>query len=430
MRLTRNVWPFFVLMTADVRRRVHRRGWSALLRAGRMTSATVAAFLVAELVGLRTPPPLIAALTALLVVQTTLASTLVTGIQRVLSVVAGVALAVLFVSVVGLTWWSLGALVAASIVVGQVLRLGPNLVEVPISAMLVLGVGYAAGAQSVGAGRVVETLVGAVVGVLVNVAFPPAVQTKRAGHEVEKFAEEIGSLLDSAGSALFAGAVSEEQATWWLEDARRLNRHAPRVDLALAHAEESRRLNLRAIGTPAVGPGLREGLDALEHSSVSMRTLFRAVYDATRERTGVSESPGYADDVRRSAALLMMQMARVVRAFGGLLRRELEESGEQEQRQVAGALDALRSARSEVQGLLLADPRSRHGLWELNWALLTTADRMLAELDVTAHQRLRVRPDEPTARHRVMQVAGRLRATTRRRVDRTTTDPSTGAVNR
>jgi hypothetical protein len=393
-----------------------------------MTGATVAAFLIADLVGLRTPPPLIAALTALLVVQTTLASTLVTGIQRVLSVVAGVALAVLFVSVVGLTWWSLGALVAASIVVGQLLRLGPNLVEVPISAMLVLGVGYAGGAESVGTGRVVETLLGAAVGVLVNVVFPPPVQTKYAGQAVEKFAEEIGSLLDAAATALFAGPVSEEQAAWWLEDARRLNRHAPRVDIALAHAEESRRLNLRAIGTPAVGPGLREGLDALEHSSVSMRTLFRAIYDATRERTGVSETPDYADDVRRSAALLMVQMGRVVRAFGRLLRREIETSGEQEQRQVAETLDALRSARSEVQGLLLADSRSRHGLWELNSALLTTADRMLAELDTAAHSRLRARRDEPSARHRAMQAAGRLRATTRRRVDRNATDSATGAV--
>src|SRR3954462_8594769 len=180
-RLMRKAARVLTLMAADVLRRVRRRGRSALFRAGRLTGATVAAFLVAELVGLHTPPPLIAALTALLVVQTTLASTLVTGIQRVLSVVAGVALAVLFVSVVGLTWWSLGALVAASIVVGQLLRLGPNLVEVPISAMLVLGVGYAAGAESVGTGRVVETLLGAAVGVLVNVLFPPPVQTKYAG---------------------------------------------------------------------------------------------------------------------------------------------------------------------------------------------------------------------------------------------------------
>src|SRR5688572_4771952 len=110
-RLTRKAWRVLMLAAADVRRRVRQRGWSALMRAGRMTGATVAAFLVAQAVGLSDPPPLIAALTALLVVQATLASTLVTGVQRVLSVVAGVALAVLFVSVVGLTWWSLGALV-------------------------------------------------------------------------------------------------------------------------------------------------------------------------------------------------------------------------------------------------------------------------------------------------------------------------------
>src|SRR4051812_33451140 len=171
--------------------RVRQRGRSAAFRAARITVASVAAYLVAEALGLRSPPPLIAALTALLVVQATLSSTLVNGVQRVLSVVAGVALAMLFVSVVGLTWWSLGALVAVSIVVGQLLRLGPHLVEVPISAMLVLGVGYTAGAQTVGAGRVIETLIGAAVGVLVNVVFPPAVQSRYAGQSVEKFANEI-----------------------------------------------------------------------------------------------------------------------------------------------------------------------------------------------------------------------------------------------
>ena len=71
--------------TARAGRRVRTRWRSALSRAARMTGATVAAFVVAELVGLREPPPLIAALTALLVVQATLASTLVNGVQRVLS---------------------------------------------------------------------------------------------------------------------------------------------------------------------------------------------------------------------------------------------------------------------------------------------------------------------------------------------------------
>ena len=102
----------------------------------------------------------------------------------------------------GLTWWSLGLLVAASIIVGQLLRLGPNLIEVPISAMLVLGVGYAAGAQASGLNRVVETLIGAAVGVLVNVVFPPAVRTRNAGQAVQRLAEEVAALLEEAAQGL------------------------------------------------------------------------------------------------------------------------------------------------------------------------------------------------------------------------------------
>src|SRR4051794_21656017 len=72
--------------------RVRRRGRSALFRAARLTGAAVAAYLVAEGLGLIDPPPLVAALTALLVVQATASSTLFSGLQRVISVVAGVAL--------------------------------------------------------------------------------------------------------------------------------------------------------------------------------------------------------------------------------------------------------------------------------------------------------------------------------------------------
>ena len=230
--------------------RLRTRWRTVLSRGARLTGATVAAFVAAELVGLRDPPPLIAALTALLVVEATLASTFVSGLQRVLSVVAGVALAVVLASIVGLTWWSLGALVAASIVVGQLLRLGPHLLEVPISAMLVLGVGHAAGAESVASGRIMETVVGAIAGVLVNVAFPPPVATRDASRAVTAFAKEIAALLSVAAEALEGGPIPGDLAAQWLEDARRLTRQAPRVERALAHAEQSRRLNLRALRHP------------------------------------------------------------------------------------------------------------------------------------------------------------------------------------
>jgi len=370
-----------------------------------MTGATVAAFLVAQLAGLHTPPPLIAALTALLVVQATLSSTLVNGVQRVLSVVSGVALAVLFVAVVGLSWWSLAALVAASILVGQLLRLGPHLVEVPISAMLVLGVG-ASGAESVGGDRVLETLIGAAVGMLVNVVFPPAVQTRYAAQSVERFAGEIAGLLEEAAAALLLGPVTEDQSARWLQDARRLNRHVPRLDRALAHAEESRRLNVRALRVARETAGMRSGLDALEYTSVSLRTLFRVIDDATRERTGVSDDADYADTIRRTTASLLARMGTVVREFGRVLTGPPDTDGVADGR-LSASLAALRSGRTLVSDLLISDPRSRTGLWELNSALLTTVDRMLDELGRGPTQAA-VAPSVQ-ARRAALQAAQRLR---------------------
>ena len=257
---------------------------------------------------------LIAALTALLVVEATLARTLVNGVQRVLSVVAGVALAVLLASVVGLTWWSLGALVAASIVVGQLLRLGPHLLEVPISAMLVLGVGHAAGAESVASGRIMETVVGAIAGVLVNVAFPPPVATRDASRAVTAFAKRSRRCCRWRPRRWRAARF---RATSPRRAGGRPPTHSPCTPrrAGLAHAEQSRRLNLRALRHPPQG-GLRSSLDALEHTSISMRTLFRAMHDATQRRTGVQDDPDYATHVRCSAAVLMADMATVLWAFG------------------------------------------------------------------------------------------------------------------
>src|SRR6185312_13284700 len=79
----------------DTVTRVRQRGRAAVLRSLRLTSAAVAAYLVASLFSSH-EQPLLAPLTALLVVQVTLFSTLTSGIERVVSVVAGVLLAVLF----------------------------------------------------------------------------------------------------------------------------------------------------------------------------------------------------------------------------------------------------------------------------------------------------------------------------------------------
>src|SRR6476659_9103198 len=83
---------------------VRERGRNALLRALRLAGAAVAAYVVAGLL-LEDTVPVIAALTALLVVEVTLFDIVTSGVQRVVSAVAGVMLAVWFSSFVEITWW-------------------------------------------------------------------------------------------------------------------------------------------------------------------------------------------------------------------------------------------------------------------------------------------------------------------------------------
>ena len=369
---------------ADTRHRVRTRWRSAFFRALRLSGAGVASWLVANALSPNSDP-ILASLTALLVVQVTLYGTLRSGIQRVISVMAGVLLAVGFTAVVGLTWWSLGALIAVSITLGQLLKLGPNLIEVPISAMLVLAVGAGA-AQQTALGRISETLVGALVGVAVNVLFPPAVRTLDAGARVERFAARIAELLDDAAADLSAGRI-QGAAEQWLEEARRLTRHVPGIEQDIADAEQSRQLNLRALGTPRTVSSLRDGLEALEHSLVAVRSMFRSIADGmSADREG--EDP-YARDVREAFALLLHDLADCFAAYGRMVRAQVDDDPEAEATELATALRALREARARVSEMLLLGPRTDPEFWELNVSLLATVERVLRELDVEEYVRER-----------------------------------------
>jgi uncharacterized membrane protein YccC len=372
----------------DTRHRIRSRGRAAVFRALRLSGAGVASFLVAHALSPNTTP-ILAPLTALLVVQVTLSSTLWSGVERVVSVMAGVLLAVIFSAVVGLTWWSLGVLIAVSIVIGQLLKLGPNLIEVPISAMLVLAVGANA-AEQAATGRLYETLVGAVVGAGVNVIFPPALRTLDAGGRVERFADRIAGVLTTAAEQLADGPVWG-RAEQWLEEARRLSRHVPGIEKEITDADEGRQMNLRALGTPRTSTSLQDGLEALEHSLVAVRSMFRSIADSVDDDAGTDDEREYADDVRQAFALLLHDLAACFGAFGRMVRAQVDADAVTEADQLAAALTALREARARVTDLLLLGPREDPVYWELNVLLLATVERVLRELDVEEYVRARDR---------------------------------------
>lgn len=382
--------------------RFRKRGRPAAAWTVRLTAAAVASYVAASLI-FPGSGPLLAPLTALLVVQLTPVSILVSGVQRVVSVVAGVAVAVAFSSLVGISWWSLGTVIALSLLIGQLLRLGANLIEVPISAMLVLGVG-ARTAEPAAWQRILETLVGAGVGVLSNLVFPPKVTTEDAGAAIDAFADDLARLIESAAQEVAADESSAggfgERAWRWLGEARRLTHDIPNLGSALLRAEESRRLNLRALGTTDSGPGLRHGLEAMEHSAVAIRGMFRSFVDAGQEYDAQGRVP--AGDVRAAVALLLRDIAGVVQAFGRLVHAEAHPGDDGPQSEdLREALWTLQDARARLTDLLLVDPRSDPTLAGLTLSLLTTVERLLRELDLNERMRRSTR-QQPTLPQRLV----------------------------
>jgi len=400
----------------DLRGRVRSRGPASVGRALRLSVAAIAAYGVA-LAAVSDPRPITAALTALLIVQVTLVGTIADTARRILSVVVGVGVAITVSVFVPFTWWSLGAMIVVAILLGQALRLGPHLLEVPISAMLVLAAG---GAGSAATDRVAETVVGAAVGLLVNLIVPPSTRTRTAGAAVEHYAQRIAQLLERAAESLGERAPSREQAYQWLDEVRRIGGETVNVDRVLTEVRESRRLNPRAVGTLDPVPDLRGGLDALEHSAVALRAVFRSIAEgasgALAPEDEAAQESEEEQDRRQAIAALLSDLARSVSAFGTLVRAEADQQGESHADELAEALDSVREARARITELMLVDPSDALGLWQQRGSLLAGIERVVAELDLDelARRRERHRREAAQLSRPATQAAQRIRTSTRR----------------
>ncbi|MFD3335932.1 aromatic acid exporter family protein [Streptomyces sp. NPDC058700] len=318
--------------------------------------------------------PLTAPLTALLVVQVTLYSTLTTSLRRVNSVVVGVLIAIGFSVLVGLTWWSLALIILASLLVGRLVKVEEFVPEVAISAMLVLGVTQVAHTAW---DRVLETLIGAVVGMLFNLVLAPPVWVDTAGESIEDLARRMRRLLLDVAEE-FAGAPPVERAAARLHEARRLDNDVADVDGALRTAEDSLRLNPRVKEGLLHRIVLRTGLDTLEICAVVLRVLTRTLTDLAKERDGEALLP-------RPTALALQETAQHTAdafvSFAVLVTAPGSEAAEAAETRLAGELRAARACRGGAADLLLALALKEPERWQLYGALLTEIDRVLDELD-------------------------------------------------
>ncbi|MFG2576584.1 aromatic acid exporter family protein [Streptomyces sp. NPDC048481] len=366
---------------APLVRLVRRHREPVVLQALRSAAAASLAYVIA----LRLSPealPLTAPLTALLVVQVTLYATLTNGVRRVTAVVAGVVVAIVFSLLVGLTWWSLGLLIVASLGVGHLVRVDEYVPEVAISAMLVLGVttvGDTAWA------RVVETLIGAVVGLGCNLLLPPPVWVEEAGESIEGLARRLRQLMLRIGEEA-AGRTPAAQAAARLHEARRLDHDIVEVDAALRQAEESLRLNPRVREGLLHRVVLRTGLDTLEICTVVLRVLARSLTDLAKEREPHPLFPPATGEVVEQ---VLSEMADAVVSFAVLVTTHVSLNADAAEARLTAELRQAATTRDKLAQLLLEQLQHDARQWQLHGAVLTEVTRIIDELD-TEHRSQRL----------------------------------------
>ena len=364
------------------------------LRTLKLTLAAVLAYVLAGVFD-TSEDRVLAPLTALLVVQLTLYQTLAHTLGRIVSVLAGVALAVAVADLVGITWWSFALLVLASLVVGQLLRLRDYLLEVPISAMIVLALG---GSSSSATGRVVETLLGGAAGILVNLLVAPPLHVRSAEDAVGRLAERVATTLDELAGDLRSG-WSRAAADAWLERARALGRAVERADRELQRAEESTRLHPRGGRARGAQPRLRAGITGLEHAYVSLRGLCRALLDRTYFVPEDEQSDAYPQEVREALADVLVTLAHATRSAGAF--SAASQPSEDTLPTVGAVLRDVGEQRDRLAQLLSVHPEVDQGAWQQHGALLAGVDRLRVEVESAVHPRDEVwRPPSVTARPR------------------------------
>jgi hypothetical protein len=330
----------------------------------RLTSTAIFAYLLA-LVLSSTPRPVLAPLTALLVVQVSLYQTVRSAVTKVASVVSGVLLAVGLSTWVGFTWWSLGITIALALAIGYALHLGENILEVPISAMLILSLGTQAAATS----RVIETFIGAGAGLAAGLVLSsPRVQP--AEEAIEDLCAKMADLLGRIASGLTEGSVPDS-AGEWLRQARLLGSEVRRVDDALGQAEES-------IRQPFMAVSLRESLETLEHETSAVRVLARSLADMSG-LTG-DDNPLTDPDVRGILSEALWELAAAVRTYGSLATERDPARLQVLESELERHLAAAQEQQHRLSGRLGTDPAARPVGWPLRGELISHLDRLRTEL--------------------------------------------------
>lgn len=271
---------------------------SPFLQVAKSAVATAGAWVVAGLV-VPGPPPVFAAIAALLVVQPSLNQSFAKAVERTVGVIVGVIVAALLGVLFGDGTWVILVAIVIAIVLAWALRMTPGTAnQVAISAMLVLALG--ATTPGYAGDRILETLIGAAFGFVVNVLIVPPVAVVPARDAVQRLGDELAASVDRLAAAL-ATPQTPARLQELLLTARLMRPMRDAAETAIAAGGESLTLNPR-------GRRHRDELDALQARLDRIGPIVTQVIGMTRAFTDHYET-SVADDPAVAAIAVQLRRA-------------------------------------------------------------------------------------------------------------------------
>ncbi|WP_329063609.1 FUSC family protein [Amycolatopsis sp. NBC_01480] len=287
--------------------RVRGQERHTLIQAAKAALAATAAWLIATR-ALQLTQPFLAPYAAVFLVETTVYRSLRSWAQQVGSVTAGVLLAWVAARLVPWPTVTLAVVVFAGLLAGSWRRFGSSGVWVGVTGLLVVSYGTEQNLDLLG-DRLLETALGAAVGLAVNALVFPPLHGDRLAAAADRLGQALAGLLETTAE-LVRRDEPPEDVDEWLAEARDVRSLVGAARDALGLTREGRYLNLRSRG-PWAGWDRERPLEKLIGLWLPAEQLVAAIRGVTEGR----EPFGYPwSDARRVVADLFDRFADAVRS--------------------------------------------------------------------------------------------------------------------
>ncbi|MEU3449156.1 aromatic acid exporter family protein [Streptomyces thermolilacinus] len=334
--------------------------------------AALIAWIIASQV-LRAPMPFIAPWVAVALVRTTVYRSMAESLEQLGAIALGTTLATVTGMAVGDPTLAMVLVLPVTLLVGNWRKLGDQGIYGATAALFTLTTGDPSVDQAVA--RLLESLLGAGVGVAVNMLIRPPVYLRDSHNAMRAAADAASECLAGIARGL-GGAWDHGDAREWDRRAQRVTELVGEARQALAWTEESARLNpaaprrarlLRRSGTYA------HTVYVLEELARYTRDLTHTLLEAADDSTA---RPRPEQDVADRYARLLERVAAAVEAFGHVV----TEDSRQARARLGRAVTETEAAHADLRRLLVG-----RGVGDPEWmglygSLLVDAHRAVQRL--------------------------------------------------